>query len=185
MRRVTREKFVLGGAAVIGGLAVGQTGRATGLFGHTRSTVPLVARIRSIRPPSMLTAIEGDSDVAVVIAPNAHVFRDTVARLVDFVPGERIVAEGEKGADGVFVATSLVPLFIVREADVMSVSGSTVETPFGRVRVSEHALYWNGGSWTQLPVQPITAGRRLQFVARKDLSTGDFVGVRFNSLLAA
>ena len=185
MARMTREKFVIGGVAIAGGLALGQTMRAGALLRSAESGDVLVGRVKHVRPPSALLVAAGDADLEVVLEPEAHVFRETEARLVEFLPGERIVAEGAKQDEGTFVATSLVPLFIVRETDVVSVSPGAVDTPDGRVRISEHALFWSGESWAQFPPTPITPGRRVQFVARKDLASGDFVGVRFDNVLAA
>jgi hypothetical protein len=178
MEPVTRRKLLASGAVAAGGLAAGRASGALDLFSGSAGEVPLVATLREVSRPNALTASIADANVEIRLAPGAHVFKDKPVDLSAFLPDERIVVEG-KQEDGVFVASTLVPLYDVIETEAVSVSRSAIETRAGRVRVSSHALYFFEGAWGKAPVKPIEPGDRLQVVAREDPRSGELVGVRF------
>lgn len=140
-RPISRRRFVAGSLGVVAGGLVGSSGALAGtgsgsdvgpFRGEAADGKELLIGTISDPPAASRIQLQGDAG-AVLVAPNARLWKDRAVGVADFGVGDEIVAYGEAAGNN-FLAERVEPLYHPVTGRVLAVEGDELSTTGGRVR---------------------------------------------------
>jgi hypothetical protein len=179
---LSRRRFIFGvGSGIIGGTLLGAaTARATisGSPGHPAISDEVVAgAIESIDSTSVFQVGTRGEPTRVVLAENAHVWRDARATLSDFRAGDEVVAEGRWVSDS-FVASALTNLYYALEGRVVEERGDYLRSAAWQARFVAETRLQRGTSLAVVRPNNFRPGEFVNVLARRGSQADEYVALR-------
>jgi hypothetical protein len=136
----------------------------------TRTPV-LIGTIERVVPPSTLHLRNGAAQFIVEFASGATFWRDHLATLASFVPGDAVIAEG-KQANGVFASTALMSILRRVEGRILRRVDDQLHTTAGIVQLTSDTHSRDGVGLVARPLTALAAGDEILAFGRYERATG-------------
>lgn len=172
-RRLSRRNLLLGAGGAVAGFA---GIHAPALAGRVSRGEVIAGSIASLSFPDKAEIDASDGTARVVFPRTATFWRDHPAQLVDFLPGDEVVAEGH-WAVGRFEAEYLISMFRPVDGQVVEMTKDQLVTTGGVVRLTRDTRIHSGEASTPARAATIRAGEEVAILARRDSQTNTLVAV--------
>lgn len=185
-QKFTRRQMLKAfGATLVGGSSVAVFGKSLAAEPGGEEVPFVTGTLQRIEQPDLLYLSSFDSDnsnqtVTVKLLPTTTISRGVqgiVNSTDSFVPGEKIVAEGE-WVDGLFVATTLMSLYYFVEGEILEREQERLETTAGVILLTPETEPAAAAGYEAESLDELAAGDEIAALAWSDPTNNTFVAAR-------